>query len=70
MRKYLLHILIISFAFISMPVIHSAEEPHIVLRSSCSDLSVSQVQLMSNISIRKKKDWDLSSTAQLVTVTT
>ena len=32
MRKYLLHILIISFAFISMPVIHSAEEPHIALQ--------------------------------------
>jgi hypothetical protein len=57
MRKYLLHVLIISFAFISMPVIHSAEEPHIVLRSSYSDLFVSQVQSMSNISIRKKKDW-------------
>ena len=57
MRKYLLHVLIISFAFISMPVIHSAEEPHIVLRSSYSDLSVSQVQSMPNISIREKNDW-------------
>ena len=57
MRKYLLYVLIISFAFISMPVIHSAEEPHIVLRSSYSDLSVSQVQSMPNISIREKNDW-------------
>ena len=57
MRKYLLHVLIISFAFISMPVIHSAEEPHIALRSSYSDLSVSQVQSMPNISIREKNDW-------------
>jgi hypothetical protein len=40
-----------------MPVIHSAEEPHIVLRSSYSDLSVSQVQSMPNISIREKNDW-------------
>jgi len=57
MRKYLLHVLIISFAFISMPVIHSAEEPHIALRSSYSDLSVSQVQSMPNISIREKNGW-------------
>ena len=57
MRKYIIHILIVSFVFISMSVIHSAEEPHITLRSSCKDLTVSQVQSMSNISIRKKKDW-------------
>ena len=58
MRKYLLHALIISFVFISMPVILSAEEPpHITLRSSYSDLSVSQVQSMPNISIREKNDW-------------
>ncbi len=57
MRKYLLHALIISFVFISMPVIQSAEEPHITLRSSYSDLSVSQVQSMPNISIREKNDW-------------
>ncbi len=57
MRKYLLHVLIISFVFISMPVIHSAEEPHITIRSSYRDLSVSQVQSMSNMSIRKKRDW-------------
>ena len=40
-----------------MPVIHSAEEPRIALRSSYSDLSVSQVQSMPNISIREKNDW-------------
>lgn len=57
MRKYIIHILIISFVFISMPVIHSAEEPRIALRSSYSDLSVSQVQSMPNISIREKNDW-------------
>ncbi|MGR3301478.1 MAG: Lcl C-terminal domain-containing protein [Candidatus Scalindua sp.] len=57
MRKHIIHILIISFVFISMPVIHSAEEPRIALRSSYSDLSVSQVQSMPNISIREKNDW-------------
>jgi hypothetical protein len=58
MREYLLHALIIAFVFISMPVILSAEEPpHITLRSSYSDLSVSQVQSMPNISIREKNDW-------------
>ena len=40
-----------------MPVIQSAEEPDITLRSSYSDLSVSQVQSMLNISIREKNNW-------------
>jgi hypothetical protein len=40
-----------------MPVIHSAEEQRITLRSSYNDLSVSQVQSMPNISIREKNDW-------------
>ena len=40
-----------------MPVIHSAEEPHIALRSFYGDLSVSQVQSIPNISIREKNDW-------------
>ncbi len=40
-----------------MPVIHSAEESHTALRSFCTDLSVSQVQSMPNISIREKNDW-------------
>jgi len=57
MRKYIIHILIVSFVFISMSVTHSAEEPHITLRSSYKDLTVSQIQSMSNISIRKKVDW-------------
>ena len=83
MRKYLLHVLIISFVFFLTPILHSAEEENdrsggkvsvpasltiqeepsyggafsFNLRSSYRDLSVSQVQSMSNISIRKKKDW-------------
>jgi len=83
MRKYLLHVLIISFVFLFMPVLHSAEEESdrsggkvsvpanltiqkepsyggafsFNLRSSYRKLSLSQVQSMSNISIRKKKDW-------------
>ncbi len=56
MRKYLIHVLFISFVFSLTPITH-AEEPHITLRSSYSDLSVSQVQSMPNISIREKNDW-------------
>ena len=66
MRKYLIHVLIISFVFISMPIIHSAEEPHITLRSSYSDLSVSQVQSMPNISIRKKNDWGFYGHSKII----
>jgi len=57
MRKQLLHALVILFVFISMPVIQSAEESHIAIRSFYSNLSVSQVQSMPNISIREKNDW-------------
>ena len=58
MREYLLHALVISFVFISMPAILSTEEPpHIAFRSFHSDLSVSQVPSMANISIREKNDW-------------
>ncbi|MBT6050023.1 MAG: DUF1566 domain-containing protein [Candidatus Scalindua sp.] len=57
MGKYRLHVLIISFVFLLTPIIHSAEEPFITLRSSYKDLSISQVQLMSNISIRERGDW-------------
>ena len=57
MRKQLLHVLVILFVFISMPVILSAEESHIALRSFYSDLSVSQAQSMPNISISEKNDW-------------
>ncbi len=61
MRKLLL-IRIIFFSFILFPIeiIDSrAEEklPCIELRSSYMNLSVSQVQSMSNISIRRKKAW-------------
>ena len=59
MRKYLLHILIISFVLLSARIIQSAEErpPRITLRSSYSVLSLSQVQSMSNIVMRKKDEW-------------
>ncbi len=56
MRKYLLHVLIIPFVFLLMLITY-AEEQRITLRSSYKDLTVSQVQSMSNISIRKKRDW-------------
>ena len=56
MRKYLLHILIISFVFIAIPIT-SATGGSITLRSSYKTLSVSQVQSMPNVSIRKKKRW-------------
>ena len=61
MRKYLLiHVIIFSFIFFSIPIIQSIAEgklPHTELRSSYTNLSVSQVQSMPNISIRRKKAW-------------
>ncbi|HJO47915.1 MAG TPA: hypothetical protein QF625_03145, partial [Candidatus Scalindua sp.] len=58
MRKYLLmHILVISFALLSAPVMLAEEEPTITLRSSYSDLSLLSVQSMHNISIRKMDEW-------------
>jgi hypothetical protein len=58
MRKYLLiNALVISFVFLSMPIIKAVGEPRITLRSSYRDLSVSQIHSMLNISIRKKEDW-------------
>jgi hypothetical protein len=57
MRKYLLHIFVISFVLLSVRIIQSAEGTHITLRSSYSVLSLSQVQLMSNIVMRKKDEW-------------
>jgi len=59
MGKYRLHILIMSFVFHLAPSILSAEELFITLRSSYRDLSVSQVQSLSNISIREMGDWGL-----------
>jgi len=57
MKKQLLQALVILSVFISMPVVQSAEESHKALRSFYSNLSLSQVQSMPNISIREKNDW-------------
>ena len=53
MKKYLPHILIISFVFIAIPIT-SATGGSITLRSHHKSLSASQVQSMPNVSIRKK----------------
>jgi len=52
MRKYLLHVLIISFVFIVIPIT-SATGGSITLRSYYRNLSVSEVHSMPNVSIRK-----------------
>jgi len=61
MRKHLLiHVIIFSFISFSIPIIQSRAEkksPCVELRSSYMNLSVSQVQSMPNISIRRKKAW-------------
>ena len=61
MRKFLLlNILITSFVLLSAGIIQSADgenTPRITLRSSYRDLSLSQVQSMSNIAIRKEDEW-------------
>ena len=58
MRKYLLlNIIIISFVLFLMPFTQAAEETRISLRSNYRDLSVHQVRLICNISIRKKHDY-------------
>lgn len=57
MKKQILHAVVILFVFISMPVVQSAEESHKALRSFYSNLSLSQVQTMPNISIREKNDY-------------
>ena len=49
MRKYLLHVLIITFVFIAAPVTSATGGSHITLRSSYKKLSVSQAQGMPNI---------------------
>ena len=53
MRIYILHVLFIAFVFFLTPITH-AEESRITLRSSYRDLSVSQVQSMSNITTSRK----------------
>ena len=58
MRKYLLiHAIVISFVFLYTPIIKTTEDSQITLRSYYKDLSVLQVQSMSNISIRKRLDY-------------
>lgn len=59
MKKHLLYTLIISFVFLSARVIQSAEENthKITLRSSYRNLSVSEVQSMPDIYIRKFDEW-------------
>ncbi len=61
MRKNLLiHVVIFTFIFFLISIAQSrAEEklPRVELRSSYANLSVSQVQSMPNISIRRKKAW-------------
>lgn len=49
--------LLLSIFLFGISSVRSAEEPLITLRSSYRDLSVSQVQSMSNISMREKGDW-------------
>ena len=56
MRKYIPHILIITFVFLVVPIT-SATGGSITLRSHYRSLSVSQVRSMPNVSIRKKYDW-------------
>lgn len=61
MRKHLLiNVLIISFIFlpIQMKLLVAGKKPPLIeLRSSHMNLSVSRVQSMPNISIRRKKAW-------------
>jgi hypothetical protein len=52
MRKYLPHVLIISFVFVAIPIT-SATGGSKTLRSYYKDLSVAEVHSMSNISMRK-----------------
>jgi len=56
MRKYLLHILIISFVFIAIPIT-SATGGSITLRSHYRSLSSSQVQSMPNVFIQDTLGW-------------
>jgi tetratricopeptide (TPR) repeat protein len=55
MRKYLLHVLIISFVFLVIPIT-SATGGSKTLRSYYKDLSVAEVQSMSNVSISSKNE--------------
>ena len=55
MRKYLPHILIISFVFIAIPIT-SATGGSITLRSSYKTLSLSEAHSMPNVSISSKNE--------------
>ena len=58
MRKHLLlYILTISFVYLSSPIMLAEERPHVTLRTTYMNLSLAQVQSMSNVSIRKKDNW-------------
>ena len=58
MRKYLLHVLIISFVFIAIPIT-SATGGSIELRSHYRSLSSSQVQSMPNVFIQDTLGWGI-----------
>jgi hypothetical protein len=69
MRKYIPHILIITFVFLVIPIT-SATGGSITLRSHYKSLSASQVQSMPNVSIRKRQYWDFMVTVRLTMITT
>ncbi len=56
-KNFLLHILTILSVFIFSPIILSADESSLSLRSSYLDLSLAQVLSMPNVSIRKSDQW-------------
>ncbi len=57
MKKYLLHIVVISFALLSAPVIKAEEKQQVTLRSSYRDLIALQVQYISDIFIVNKHNY-------------
>ncbi len=57
MRKYLLHILIVSFVFFCPQIMQAGDEPRITLNSSYRDLSVYHIRAISNITIHKRHDY-------------
>ena len=58
MKKYLLlHILTISFVILFSPVIQAKEKQNMTLRSTHMNLSLAQVQSMSNVFIHKNDNW-------------
>jgi len=57
MRKYISHILIISFVFIAIPITNAAGGSKTLRSHYRSFLSLSQVQSMPNVSIREKDNW-------------